>query len=249
MTAEAPAVELRGVTVRYRDVTALEDVDLVLPPGEACGLVGMNGSGKSSLLRVCAGLVRPVAGSVRVLGRAPEVTRRDGLIGHVPQADAIDPDFPLLVSDVVLQGRYPRMGGRRRPSAADRAAVEDALHRVGMTELAGRRIGRLSGGQRQRVLVARVLAQEARVLLLDEPFTGLDVGSAAAVTTVLQEVVRAGGTVLVSTHDLRTLPDLCRSAVLLQRRVLAHGPAEQVLTARTLATAFGLEDGGGAWTP
>ncbi|WP_182111510.1 MULTISPECIES: metal ABC transporter ATP-binding protein [unclassified Actinotalea] len=236
-----PALRVRDLTVRYRDVVALEDVAVDVAPGVACGLVGMNGSGKSTLLKACAGLVRPRTGRVEVLGRTPDEARRDGLVGYVPQADDVDKDFPVVVADVVLMGRHHRMGRRRRVRPADRAAVDAALDRVGLADLAGRQIGRLSGGQRQRVLLARALAQEARVLLLDEPFTGLDVVSVATVTAVLHELVAEGATVVVSTHDLRTLPDLCATAVLLQRRVLAAGPTADVVTPANLARAFGLD--------
>lgn len=231
-------LDVQRLTVHYRDVVALVDVDLALDPGEACGLVGMNGSGKSTLFKAIVGLV-PYTGTVRVLGGSSQDARSAGLIGYVPQVDDLDRDFPVSVQDVVLTGRQHRMGRRRRPRPADRAAVETALGRVGMADLAGRQIGRLSGGQRQRVLLARVLAQEARMLLLDEPFTGVDVQSEAAVTTVLRELVADGCTVLISTHDLRTLPDLCARSVLLHRRVLADGPTAQVLTPENLARVFG----------
>jgi manganese transport system ATP-binding protein len=236
----APALRVSGVTVRYREVVALEDVDLQVAEGEACGLVGMNGSGKSTLFRTVVGLQRPAAGEVHVLGRGTDRARAEGLLGYVPQQDEIDRDFPLSVRDVVLMGRYHRMGPTRRAAPADTRAAETALARVGLTELAGRRIGRLSGGQRQRVLLARALAQDARVLLLDEPFTGLDVTSQAAVETVLREYVEAGGSVLVSTHDLTALPQLCSRSVLLHRRVLAAGPTPDVLTPENLARTFGL---------
>lgn len=236
-----PALEVRDLTVRYREVVALEDVRLTVEAGQACGLVGMNGSGKSTLLQACAGLVRPRRGTVRVLGGTPEDARRAGLVGYVPQVDQVDKDFPVVVADVVLMGRYHRMGWRRHARPRDHAAVDAALERVGLTDLAGRRIGRLSGGQRQRVLLARALAQEARLLLLDEPFTGLDVVSGAAVTAVLHELVADGATLVVSTHDLRTLPDLCRTSVLLHRRVLASGPTADVVTPENLALAFGLD--------
>lgn len=244
-TAE-PALLVEDLTVRYRDVLALDAVSITVAPAQACGLVGMNGSGKSTLLQACAGLVRPRRGSVRVLGRTPDEARRDGLVGYVPQVDQIDKDFPLVVHDVVLMGRYHRGASWRRPQPADRAAVDAALDRVGLADLAGRRIGRLSGGQRQRVLLARALAQGARLLLLDEPFTGLDVVSTAAVTAVLHELVADGVTVVVSSHDLRTLPDLCRTAVLLHRTVLASGPTADVVTPENLARAFGLDPTGSA---
>lgn len=237
----APALAVRGLTVAYREVVALEDVTVDVAAGRACGLVGMNGSGKSTFLQACAGLVRPRQGTVRVLGRTPDAARRDGVVGYVPQVDEVDKDFPVSVGDVVLMGRYHRMGWRRRARAEDRVAVGAALDRVGLADLQGRQIGRLSGGQRQRVLLARALAQEARLLLLDEPFTGLDVVSVAAVTRVLHELVADGVTVVVSTHDLRTLPDLCSTTVLLHRRVLAAGPTADVVTPANLARTFGLD--------
>lgn len=240
MSAAPAALEVRGLTVRYGDVVALEDVDLVVGPGEACGLVGVNGSGKSTLFKAVVGLVRPRAGEVTVLGGPADRARRAGLVAYVPQADDVDRDFPVDVADVVLMGRYHRMGWRRRPGPADRAAVAAALERVGLADLAGRQVGRLSGGQRQRVLLARALAQEARLLLLDEPFTGVDAVSEAAVTAVLRDLVADGCALVVSTHDLAALPALCARSVLLQGRVLAHGPTAEVLTPDNLARVFGL---------
>lgn len=240
MSAAPAALEVRGLTVRYGDVVALEDVDLVVGPGEACGLVGVNGSGKSTLFKAVVGLVRPRAGEVTVLGDPADRARRAGLVAYVPQADDVDRDFPVDVADVVLMGRYHRMGWRRRPGPADRAAVAAALERVGLADLAGRQVGRLSGGQRQRVLLARALAQEARLLLLDEPFTGVDAVSEAAVTAVLRDLVADGCALVVSTHDLAALPALCARSVLLQGRVLAHGPTAEVLTPDNLARVFGL---------
>lgn len=235
------ALRITGLTVHYGDVRALEDVDLQVSTGEACGLVGANGSGKSTLFKAAVGLVRAASGTVEVLGGTPDAARRRGEIAYVPQADDVDPSFPVDVADVVLMGRYHRMGLRRHPRDADRAAVGEALARVGLADLGHRQIGRLSGGQRQRVLLARALAQEARLLLLDEPFTGVDAASEAAVTAVLRDLVAEGCSLVVSTHDLAMLPALCERSVLLQRRVLAAGPTAQVLTAENLARTFGLD--------
>ncbi|GGB91640.1 metal ABC transporter ATP-binding protein [Cellulomonas carbonis] len=240
-TGTGTALAVRGLTVRYRETVALEDVTLDVGAGQACGLVGMNGSGKSTLFRTVVGLVRAQAGSVEVLGGSVAQARARGAVGYVPQQDDLDRDFPVSVRDVVLMGRYHRMGPTRRARPDDDRAVAEALARVGLEGLAGRQIGRLSGGQRQRVLLARALAQEARLLLLDEPFTGLDVMSQAAVTEVLREIVDAGGSVLVSTHDLSVLPDLCSRSVLLHHRVLAAGPTADVLTPANLARTFGLD--------
>lgn len=238
------ALRITNLTVRYGEVLALDGVDLTVEPGEACGLVGVNGSGKSTLFKAAVGLVRPVAGAVTVLGGPGDRARRAGLVAYVPQADDLDRDFPVSVEDVVLTGRYHLMGPLRRPAPRDRAVVAQALARVGLADLAGRQIGRLSGGQRQRVLLARALAQEARLLLLDEPFTGVDAGSEAAVTAVLRDLVAEGASLVVSTHDLSMLPALCARSVLLHRRVLAHGPTAEVITPENLARTFGLDQAG-----
>ncbi|MBB2921368.1 metal ABC transporter ATP-binding protein [Cellulomonas cellasea] len=234
-----PALAVRGLTVRYRDVLALDGVDLVVEAGRLTGLVGTNGSGKSTLLKAVMGIVRPDAGSIAVLGHDGVQARRRALLGYVPQAEDVDWTFPLSVRDVVAQGRYGRLGPLRRLRATDRAAVDSALERVGLTELADRQIGRLSGGQRKRAFVARCLAQEARVLLLDEPFAGVDVSSQAAITALLRDLVAGGVSALVSTHDLAGLPALADDAVLLHRRVLVRGAPEVVLQPENLALAFG----------
>lgn len=238
--SRAPALRIEDLSVSYRDVVALEQVTFEVPRGGACGLVGMNGSGKSTLFKAAVGLVRAETGSVRVLGGSADTARRTGLVAYVPQIDDVDRDFPVSVGDVVLMGRYHRMGWRRRARPADRAAVASALERVGLADLADRQIGRLSGGQRQRILLARALAQEARLLLLDEPFTGLDVVSERAITAVLRDLVVQGCSIVISTHDLAMLPALCETSVLLHRRVLAQGPTATVLTPENLALTFGL---------
>lgn len=237
----AAAIEVEDVTVGYGEVLALEQVTLRLATGRICGLVGMNGSGKSTLFKTITGLVTPENGSVRVHGVAPARARAAGLIGYVPQHEDIDWSFPLSVREVVMTGRYGRLGFTRRPRRADHDAVEEALARVELTDFADRQIGRLSGGQKKRVFVARGLAQEAQVLLLDEPFAGVDKRSEATITTVLRQLAARGATVVISTHDLGALPDLADEAVLLRRTVLVHGSPEQVLRPQNLALAFGLD--------
>ncbi len=167
------AIEITGVTVRYRDVLALDDVSLTVAPGRVTALIGMNGSGKSTLFKSITGLVRPDAGTVLLAGGSPAAARRRGLVGYVPQSEDVDWTFPVSVRDVVMMGRYGRLGITRRPRAADRAAVDEALERVELTDLADRQIGALSGGQRKRAFVARGIAQDAGILLLDEPFAGI----------------------------------------------------------------------------
>ncbi|MGW4328882.1 metal ABC transporter ATP-binding protein [Nocardia sp. NPDC004573] len=237
----APAIEVRGVTVRYGEVPALDDVDLTVDAGRVCGLIGMNGSGKSTLFKTIMGLVRPDRGTVRINGGAPVAARRAGVLGYVPQSEDVDWTFPLSVRDVVMTGRYGRLGVTRRPRKADREAVAHALERVELTDLADRQIGRLSGGQRKRAFVARGLAQGATVLLLDEPFAGVDKRSEATITALLRDLAGGGATILVSTHDLHALPGLADEAVLLMRTVLAQGSPDVVLQPENLARAFGLD--------
>ena len=217
------AVEVAGLTVHYRDTVALDGATLSVAPGTALGLIGPNGSGKSTLMKAVVGLVKPLAGEVTVHGLPPHRARRAGAVGYVPQSESVDWTFPVSVRDVVTTGRYGRMGTARRASARDLAAVDEALERVGLAELADRQIGALSGGQRKRAFVARGLAQEASVLLLDEPFAGVDARSAATMATVLGELAAAGCAVLVSTHDLHGVAELCTEVALLRGRVLAHG--------------------------
>ncbi|MFR9749678.1 metal ABC transporter ATP-binding protein [Nocardia sp. 004] len=236
-----PAIEVRDVTVRYGEVSALDGVDLTLDPGRVCGLIGMNGSGKSTLFKTIMGLVRPDRGTVRVGGTAPVAARRAGVLGYVPQSEDVDWSFPLSVYDVVMTGRYGHLGFTRRPRRADREAVAHALERVELTDLADRQIGQLSGGQKKRAFVARGLAQGATILLLDEPFAGVDKRSEATITRLLRELAAAGATILVSTHDLHALPGLADEAVLLMRTVLAKGDPETVLQPENLAMAFGLD--------
>lgn len=242
MSATA-SIRVDAVTVRYGAVTALDDVTVALQPGSVTALVGMNGAGKSTLFGTITGRLRPHRGLVEVLGTTPDAARRAGRVAVMPQADGIDPDFPLTVADVVAQGRYGRLGFTRRLGSADRAAVADALERVQLSGLADRPIGALSGGQRRRAFVARALAQQADVLLLDEPYAGVDVVSERLIADVLADLAAAGATVLVSTHDLATLPARADRVLLLARRLVADGPPDVVLAPEVLARAFGLPRG------
>ncbi|ASU83952.1 ABC transporter [Nocardiopsis gilva YIM 90087] len=240
-TMAAPAVRVSGVTVRYGDVLALDGVDLALTPGRVCGLLGTNGSGKSTLFKTILGLVAAERGRVRLHGHDPAAARKAGLVGYVPQSEQVDWAFPVRVVDVVMMGRYGHMGITRRPRRADREAVAEALERTDLTGLAHRQIGALSGGQRKRAFVARGIAQGASVFLLDEPFAGVDKRSEATIVEVLRAMRDDGHTLLVSTHDLASVPEFCDEAVLLQRRVIAQGGPEEVLTPDRLFEAFGIE--------
>nr|WP_232225498.1 metal ABC transporter ATP-binding protein [Leucobacter salsicius] len=243
VTGTEHRIVVDDITVRYGEVTALEGAILRVSAGRVTGLIGMNGSGKSTLFKSIMGAVKPQAGTVRIAGEDPSRARRLGLIGYVPQSEAVDWAFPVSVRDVVMMGRYGHMGVTRRARATDHRAVEEALERVELTELAGRQIGQLSGGQKKRAFVARGIAQEADVLLLDEPFAGVDKRSEATIVRLLRELAAGGRTILVSTHDLHALPGLADEAALLLRRILFHGDVREALAPERLALAFGLPPG------
>ncbi|SDR73280.1 metal ABC transporter ATP-binding protein [Agrococcus carbonis] len=233
------AIVTHGLGVRYGEVRALADVTASLRSGEITGLVGVNGSGKSSMLAAVLERV-PHEGTVRILGRTPREARRAGFVASVPQAEAVDWDFPVTVRDVVTAGRYGRMGLLRIPRPADRAAVDEAIALLGLERLADRQIGALSGGQRKRAFVARAIAQDAELLLLDEPFAGVDRTSEAAIVAVLRGLRDRGRSVVIVHHDLSGVAELVDSVLLLQRgRLLHHGPPETTLTPERIAEAFG----------
>ncbi len=236
-----PAIEIRDVTVRYGDSLALERVSLQVRPGCVTGLVGMNGSGKSTLFKAIMGLVRPSDGEVRLHGVDPKRARMRAEVAYVPQHEEVDWHFPLCVRDVVMMGRYGHQGIMRRARATDHAAVRDALERVDLTDLAQRQIGRLSGGQKKRAFVARAIAQDAQILLLDEPFAGVDTRSEAMISALLRDLAREGRAILIATHNLHSLPELADEAVLLRRTVLFQGPVSEALRPERLAATFGLD--------
>jgi manganese transport system ATP-binding protein len=224
------AVDVHDVRVQYERVVALDGVNLTLPSGIALGIVGPNGSGKSTLLKTIAGLVAPAAGSVAVFGKRPQ-DLRPGTIGYVPQIEDVDWQFPANVRDVVSMGRYPRLGAFARFGAKDRAAVDDALAALDLRELADRHISQLSGGQQQRAFVARAIAQEPELLLLDEPTTGVDAATEESLMHVIRALVKRGMPVLMTTHDLDRAPEWFDRLIVVDRRVLADGDPATVLEA------------------
>jgi len=229
-----------GVSVVYRNgVCALRDVSFAIPRATITALVGINGSGKSTLFKAIMGFVPLASGRVRILGGPAEAALRANLVAYVPQSEEVDWNFPVLVEDVVMMGRYGRMGWLRRPRAQDREAVDAALARVGMSDYRHRQIGELSGGQKKRVFLARALAQEGQLILLDEPFTGVDVKTEEQIVALLGELRREGRVMLVSTHNLGSVPEFCDRTVLINRRVLAAGPTHEVFTAENLERTFG----------
>jgi manganese transport system ATP-binding protein len=236
-----PAISITDLSVSYGEVDALIGASLELPESKVVGLVGMNGSGKSTLFKAIMGMVKPTSGEIRVFGEDPVLARRRGSIAYVPQSEEIDWSFPLSVGDVVLMGRFGKMGPTRRARAQDHAAVEEALARVELSEYSNRQIGQLSGGQRKRAFLARAIAQEAKVLLLDEPFAGVDKKSEVTIIGLIKKLANQGVTVLVSTHDLIALPQLADESILLMRRVLMHDTTQKVLQPNNLALAFGID--------
>ena len=240
VSAPDGGISAKGVTVTYRSgLTALRDASFMIPRGTITALVGVNGSGKSTLFKAIMGFLPSAAGSIRLLGMTVPEALRLNLVAYVPQAEEVDWSFPVLVEDVVMMGRYGHMGFLRRASATDRAKVDEALARVGMTDLRRRQIGELSGGQRKRVFLARALAQEGQIILLDEPFTGVDVKTEDQIVALLRELRAEGRVMLVSTHNLGSVPDFCDRTVLMKGTVLAYGPTETIFTRDNLEAAFG----------
>jgi manganese/iron transport system ATP-binding protein len=231
------ALDLDEVSVAYGPALALENIDGVVAPGEAVALIGPNGAGKSTLIKAILGLVPLATGRISVLGRTPAQARRE--VAYVPQADTLDPDFPISVGQVVLMGRYRRIGWLRRPKAADRQAARDALEQVGLADRAKHRFGTLSGGQRQRVLLARAIAAEPRLLLLDEPFNGVDAVSEQALLDAIAMLKREGTAVVVSTHDLALAHLACEEVCLLNQRQYGFGPTRLTLTPDRLRATYG----------
>ena len=235
-----PSIEVRDLTVTYPNgVTAMRDASFDLGPGTICALVGPNGSGKSTIFKAIMGFIRPSHGEVRLCGLPVDQALKRNIVAYVPQSEDVDWNFPVLVETVVMMGRYGHMNFLRRPSRADRLKVDEALERVGLSAYREHQIGELSGGQRKRVFVARALAQEGSIILLDEPFTGVDVKTETAIIGLLRELRASGHLMLVSTHNLGSVPDFCDEVVLLNRKVLAAGPTAEIFTQKNLELAFG----------
>jgi ABC-type Mn2+/Zn2+ transport system ATPase subunit len=233
------AVRLRNVTVAYGDRVALDDVDLDIGTGALLAVIGPNGAGKSTLLKAIAGLIRPISGTIEVLGAVPGESAAARRVAYVPQAELVDWSFPVTVGDVVMMGRVPLIGIGRSPSRVDREAVRDALETVGMTGEEGRQIGSLSGGQRRRVFLARAMAARPDLYLLDEPVTGVDATTEEDLMRLLEREAAAGRTVIASTHDLAAAAQHFHEVALVNGRIVAVGPSDLVMNRELLRTTYG----------
>ncbi len=231
---------VNGVTVTYRNGhTALRNASFSIPKGTITALVGINGAGKSTIFKAIMGFVPLAAGTVSIFGELASAALKRNLVAYVPQAEEVDWSFPVLVEDVVMMGRYGHMNFFRIPTKHDHRMVEEALARVNMLDYRKRQIGELSGGQKKRVFLARALAQEGKVILLDEPFTGVDVTTEEQIIALLKSLRDEGRIMLVSTHNLGSVPDFCDRAVFVKGTVIASGKTKDTFTEANLQAAFG----------
>lgn len=231
------AVEVTDLTVAYGEKPVLWDVDLSVPEHLLLAIVGPNGAGKTTLIKTILGLIEPAAGQVLIYGRPYAEQRR--LVGYVPQRGSVDWDFPTSVLDVVMMGRYGRLGWLRRPGREEERLAREALEKVGMDAYTDRQISQLSGGQQQRVFLARALVQDAQIYFMDEPFQGVDATTERAIVTLLKELRAAGKTVIAVHHDLQTVPEYFDWVTLLNVRRIASGPVDDVFTDENLRLAYG----------
>lgn len=237
---QGPGVVVNQATVTWRNGhTALRDASFQLPQGSITALLGVNGAGKSTLFKAIMGLVPLAQGDITLLGMPVKTALHGNRVCYVPQSEEVDWNFPVLVEDVVMMGRYGYMGWLRRPSAADRHAVDQALARVDMAHLRQRQIGELSGGQKKRVFLARALAQNGQLILLDEPFTGVDVKTEQQIVALLGQLRDEGRTLLVSTHNLASVPAFCDHTLLINGSVVACGKTAETFTRANIEQAFG----------
>jgi len=233
------SIDIENVTVAYHGKVALHSASLQLKAGTICGLVGMNGAGKSTLFKAMMGFVKPASGQILINGLPIRRVQKSNLVAYVPQSEEVDWNFPVSVHDVVMMGRYGYMNLLRIPRSPDKRAVRESLERVEMWEMRDRQIGELSGGQKKRTFFARALAQQGTVLLLDEPFAGVDIKTEKMMIDLLIELRQAGHTILISTHDLASITTFCDQVVLINRSILAYGNTSEVFTEENLSRTFG----------
>ncbi|MEM7725337.1 MAG: ATP-binding cassette domain-containing protein [Cyanobacteria bacterium P01_A01_bin.45] len=232
------AVQVEEVTVSYNGKVALHGANLELRTGSISGLVGMNGSGKSTLFKAIMGFVQPTHGRVLIKGISMKRAQKQNLVAYIPQYEDVDWNFPISVEDVVMMGRYGYMNFLRIPGKNDHEIVTESLLKTHMNEFRSRQIGELSGGQKKRAFLARALAQKAQVILLDEPFAGVDIKTEKAIIQLLVELRNMGHTILISTHDLSSISTFCDDVVLINGTILAYGPTREVFTEENIARTF-----------
>jgi ABC-type Mn2+/Zn2+ transport system ATPase subunit len=233
------SIEIENVTVAYHGKVALQSASLQLKAGTICGLIGMNGSGKSTLFKAIMGFVKATSGRILINNLPIRQVQKKNLVAYVPQSEEVDWDFPVSVHDVVMMGRYGYLNFLRIPRLYDRDIVRSSLERVEMWQMQDRQIGELSGGQKKRTFFARALAQESTVLLLDEPFAGVDIKTEKMMINLLLELRQKGYTILISTHDLASIKTFCDQVVLINRTILAYGNTADVFTEENLFQTFG----------
>lgn len=234
---EKVSVEVHNLTASYGGGPVLWDIDFELPAGKIIGVIGPNGSGKTTLLKSIMGLMEPSSGFVKIFNKNLEEVR--DRVAYVPQRESVDWDFPASVFDVVMMGRYRKNNILKRTNKADHEIVNQAIEKVGLTQLKNRQISQLSGGQQQRVFIARALAQKADLYLMDEPFVGVDAATENSILKILQEMREKGKTVIIIHHDLQTVSEYFDHLVLLNTRLIAKGTIQEVLTKENLSNAYG----------
>jgi manganese transport system ATP-binding protein len=239
LAASSERIRVDHLSVSYHGTVALHDVSLTVHAGSICGLVGTNGAGKSTLFKALMGFVRPAGGEIRINGLPLREALRRQAVAYVPQMESVDWNFPVHVANVVMMGRYGGMNLLRIPGRRDHEAVRESLERVELWPLRHRQIGELSGGQRKRAFLARALAQNASVLLLDEPFAGVDIRTEKLMIELFDQFRAEGRTLLISTHDLSHVTGFCDEVVLINKTVLAYGETSEVFTEENLARTFG----------
>lgn len=232
------AISLENVNVRYGNNVALRDATIKIPYHTFTGVIGMNGAGKSTLFKAIMGLVKPQTGTITICGDDPYTAQKHGHVAYVPQSELVDWDFPVSVYDVVMMGRIGTQNIFKMASTVDHAAVKTALERVNMTDFQTRQIGELSGGQKKRVFVARALAQGADILLLDEPFAGLDATTEKSLIALFIGLKESGKTIIIATHDLLSLPDTCDHVALVKSTIIGFGPTKEVFTRELVEKTF-----------
>lgn len=234
---QTPLISIKNLTASYDRKVALRSVNMDITENGVIGIVGPNGAGKSTLIKAMLHLIPFDSGRIRIFGKSVEEVRKD--MAYVPQKESIDWDFPVTVRDLVMMGRYAHLNMFQWPSADDRRIVDDALERVGMIEFKDRQIGQLSGGQQQRIFIARALAQQAQIFLLDEPFVGVDASTETTIIQLIKEVNRSGKLIIIVHHDLNKVTEYFDQLILINQRLIAFGPTQEVFTPETLKRTYG----------